>query len=425
MPPLHASFLIVLAALTAQQLRAADDKPNPTARQGAADYHPSPDHPAGWRGDGTGQYAPATPPTKWSAKENILWKTEVGAGSSAPVLAGNRIFVTAEPDLLVCVDADSGKELWRKAHKITDFPAAIEKQPNQRPNEYGDANPAPVSDGKSVWAFFGPGIVACYDMDGMTRWINWFDFRRNTQYARTASPVLIGDRLLVHFGPLVCLEASTGKVLWKNDSAKATYGTSALARIGDVDIIITPGGHAVRLTDGKTLASDLGHCTYTSPIVHGRIIYFMDKSISAIELPEKLPEKSTDEIEGKELWFEDLTGDFYSSPILLEGKIYTVDRSAELFIIESATGKTLSKTTLDLPPAGHTDSPNIYPSICLAGKHLFIGNDAGQTILLKPGDPPTQTASNTLPAGSGSTPIFAGKKMYIRGGKLLYCIGEQ
>ena len=86
--------------------------------------------------------------------------------------------------------------------------------------------------------------------------------------------------------------------------------SSALTRIGDIDVIITPGGHAVRLSDGKTLASDLGHCTYTSPIVHGSIIYFIDKSISAIELPEK----PADEIEGKELWFEDLTGELYSSP---------------------------------------------------------------------------------------------------------------
>ena len=105
-------LFIVLAALAARQLRAADIKPNPATQQGAADYHPSPEHPAGWRGDGTGQYASATPPTKWSATQNILWKTEVGTGSSAPVLANNRIFVTAEPHHLVCVDAASGKELW-------------------------------------------------------------------------------------------------------------------------------------------------------------------------------------------------------------------------------------------------------------------------------------------------------------------------
>ena len=48
----------------------------------------------------------------------------------------------------------------------------------------------------------------------------WFEFKRTTTYARTPSPVLVGERLLVHFGPLCCLDAATGKLLWKNDKAK-------------------------------------------------------------------------------------------------------------------------------------------------------------------------------------------------------------
>src|SRR3954453_10068051 len=77
--------------------------------------------PVGWRGDGSGQYPSADPPTKWSAKENIIWKAEVGMGTSSPVLVGQRLFITAEPNLLICLDAGTGKELWRKAHKIADF----------------------------------------------------------------------------------------------------------------------------------------------------------------------------------------------------------------------------------------------------------------------------------------------------------------
>ncbi len=375
--------------------------------------------PVGWRGDGSGRYPSAEPVTRWSPKENVLWKTEVGAGTSSSIVVGSRRTVTAEPDFLICLDAKTGKELWRRAHKIADFPAALKAKHPVRPNPYGDANPTPVSDGRSVWAFFGTGIVACYGLDGQPRWIHWFDVERTTEYGRTASPVLVGQRLLVHFGPLVCLEAATGKLLWQNDSAEANYGTPAPARIGDVDIVITPAGHAVRLADGKILASDLGRCMYTSPIVQGHIVYFIDTSVSAVQLPEQ----PADQFEGKELWYEDLSGEFYASPIVHEGRIYAANRDAILYVIDAATGKTLLKKTLELPPAGRSESPNIYSSLCLAGKHLFVGNDAGESLLIEPGDRGAIAGFNSLPGGSGATPAFSGRHMFIRGGKLLYCVG--
>ena len=52
----------------------------------------------GWRGDGTGRYPDATPPTEWYQKENgesknILWKTKLPCYSWAtPVIVGDKIF---------------------------------------------------------------------------------------------------------------------------------------------------------------------------------------------------------------------------------------------------------------------------------------------------------------------------------------------
>jgi len=76
-----------------------------------------PTEPVGWRGDGSGRYPLADPVTSWSSDQNILWKTEVGKGNSTPVVVGSRVFLTSEPDVLICVDAESGRELWRRAHR--------------------------------------------------------------------------------------------------------------------------------------------------------------------------------------------------------------------------------------------------------------------------------------------------------------------
>jgi len=417
-------LLIVLVAsgLTGPAARcglAADPTAQATASPGSAAFRPSADRPVGWRGDGGGQYPSADPVSRWSEKENVLWKTEVGAGQSSPIVVGPRVFITAEPDWLICLDAETGKETWRKAHKVSDFPAASDAKRPVRPSEYGDATPTPVSDGNRIWVFFGTGIVACYDLDGKCRWANWYDMRRVTTYGRTASPLLVGDRLLVHFGPLVCLDAATGRVLWQDDGAKAAYGTPAPARIGDVDVVVTPKGHVVRLADGKVLAADLGNCMYTSPVVQGRVVYFIGASITAVEFPDK----ADDPIKGRELWYAELDGEFYASPVVHDGRIYTVDRAANYFVIDAATGKTLLKKTLEMPPAGRSEAPNVYPSICLAGKRLLICNDAGDATLLEPGDQGSVVARNALPGGSGGTPTLSGQRMFLRCGKVLYGLG--
>lgn len=384
---------------------------------GAADLHPSFEHPSGWRGDGTGLYPTASPVLKWSTNENILWKTEVGAGQSSPVLAGQRLFITVEPDLLLCLDAETGKELWRKRHQISDLPE--DQKPKEPPtSRYGDISPTPVSDGQRVWVFVGTGIVACYDLDGTRRWLKGFDLPLTTMYGRTASPVLVEERLLIHFGPLVCLEAATGKLLWKNENAKANYGTPAPTKIGGIDVVITAKGDVVRVADGKILASELGNSMYASPVVRSNIVYFIDNNISAV----RLPGEAAEQLQCKELWSGEFSGDFFASPVVDGTRIYTVDNTANFYVLDANTGKTILKKALEFP---RPDGLNIYPSPCLAGQHLFVGADNGDTLILEPGEQGRVVGSNSLPRGSGGTPIFSGKRMFVRGGKILYCIGPR
>ncbi len=50
-----------------------------------------------WRFDGNGRFPNIQPPGTWGAEENILWKTPVDIGGySSPIVAGGRVFVTAE-----------------------------------------------------------------------------------------------------------------------------------------------------------------------------------------------------------------------------------------------------------------------------------------------------------------------------------------
>jgi outer membrane protein assembly factor BamB len=86
---------------------------------GHADFRPSPQHPVGERGDWTGLFPGAKGVAlAWDHRtgKNIAWKCRLpGWSNSSPIVVGDKVFVGSEPDELLCIDARSGKLLWRKS----------------------------------------------------------------------------------------------------------------------------------------------------------------------------------------------------------------------------------------------------------------------------------------------------------------------
>lgn len=85
---------------------------------GSPEFQPSPEHPVGWRGDGSGSFPGATPPLKWSlskdgAATNIVWQSEMPFhGTSSVIAVRDRLFTTCNDYDLVSVDKKTGKVLW-------------------------------------------------------------------------------------------------------------------------------------------------------------------------------------------------------------------------------------------------------------------------------------------------------------------------
>lgn len=118
---------------------------------GAPDFQPSSEHPVGFRGDGTGRYPGATrPTTAWMSNgdvtegkyqnKNILWKTELkGFTESTPIVVGDRVITLEEPDYVVCLDANTGKLLWRvECDHLKLFPADKEARGRALMREVND-----------------------------------------------------------------------------------------------------------------------------------------------------------------------------------------------------------------------------------------------------------------------------------------------
>lgn len=384
----------------------------------------------GWRGDGTGSYPNVEPPTEWDIDEgtNILGRANVGAGQSSPVIVGGRIFITAEPDTLLCLARDSGAVLWRRKNGYDTLPAPLKPLAEKRPRTHPDcgyATPTPVADSGRVFAVFGTGVVVCYDHDGRRRWIQYFDRDVVPDFGRTASPLLAGGRLLVSLGGLLALDPNTGRTLWEAPQAKPSYGTPAAARIAQVDVVVTPNGDCVRLADGTILATDIGRLEYPSPLVRENVVYFVGPEAAAFKLPDRPAEK----IRLERLWKNDeLEGEFYASPIYSDGSLYCVSNQGVLYALDAQSGKTLFQKELEIGSAGGmpgVEPANLYSSLTMAGRFMLLSNDIGETLVLIPGQEYREQSHNYLDQGSGASPVADGKLLLLRGSDRLYCIGRR
>jgi len=346
---------------------------------------------AGWRGDGSGRALAAEPCFEWggTGQKNILWKTRVG------------------------VNCKTGKILWEHTNNFADL-SNTKKPENRNATSCGFTTPTPTTDGKRVYAVFGTGIVVCYDFDGHRQWIRYMATPQTLEYGRSASPVIVADRLVCLIGNLIAFDTVKGTTAWELPDVTETYGTPIVAKLGDMPVIITPNGTVVRVTDGKILARGIGEATHTSPIVQDGVVFFVDAHCSAV----KLTLKPDGKLETRELWQVDLEGEFFASPVWHEGFLYCINNSGALQVLDAATGKTIYQQTLDDMTGG-----NFYASLAIAGGKLFIANDKGVTLLVTLGREFKSVKRNTLDNGAGSTPIFDGRMLFLRAGEFLCAIG--
>ena len=137
-------------------------------------------------------------PSKWSATENVRWKTPLpGPGNSTPIVWGDRLFLTQAIDggkrrALLALARKTGKKLWQQEVPC----ATAETTHGQNPPCSG----SPVTDGTTVFAHFGSaGVLAC-DMAGKRIWHKDLGAVMH-KWGNGSSPILYKDLLIVWQGP--------------------------------------------------------------------------------------------------------------------------------------------------------------------------------------------------------------------------------
>lgn len=178
-----------------------------------------------------------------------LWKAALGTGTSGITVRGERVYSmgnVAAQDVVYCLDAKSGNEVWRHV-----YPQPLD----ERSFEGGPAS-TPTIDGNRVYTVSHAGELHCLDAaSGKPVWKKSFrkDFKgRRPQWGFAGSPTVEGDLLILDVGAegasTVALNKANGSVIWKSGSDEAGYASPVIATIeGKRTAVLFKASHVVGL----------------------------------------------------------------------------------------------------------------------------------------------------------------------------------
>jgi outer membrane protein assembly factor BamB len=392
----------------------------------------------GWRGPrGDGTSLETNVPVRWSATENIAWKTPVpGYGHSSPIVSGNRIFVTSciekeNRRILVCFDRRSGKLLWQRDV----VKAALEKK--HVLNSF--ASSTPTTDGEKVFVTFleadrggeftasaGRMVVAAYDFDGNQKWLVR-PGKFSSVHGYCSSPMLYKDKVIVngdHDGDayLVALARNDGRTLWKIDRENKvrSYVTPIIREIDGRTQMILTGSKCVASYDPN---DGVRHWIINGPteqfvasVVYNGELLFLTAGYPEHHMLAIRPDGRGDVTDSHVVWRTTKACSYVPSPIAV-GKYFLVvsdDGIASCFEAADGTRHWMKRI-----------GSHYSASLVTAGGLVYFTADDGKTTVVRPGVKYEAVTQNDLGERVYASPAICGGRMFIRGEQHLYSIGSR
>ncbi len=380
-------------------------------------------------------------PVHWSSKENIVWRTPLpGPGTSSPVVAGDRIFLTSytgyalDPDRpgrmedlkrqVLCVDRASGKVRWKKEFE----PVLPEHKYHGEGSYHGYASSTPTTDGQRLYVFFGKSGVYCFDLDGKQLWHATVG-KGTSGWGSAASPLLYKGLLIVNAsvesGTLYALDKMTGKEVWKAAGIRSAWNTPVLVPLpsGETELVISVQDRLFGLdpATGKTLWHAEGVHRYVCPsvVAHDGVVYAIGGGHTSLAVRAG---GRGDVTKTHTLWRQN-KGSNVSSPVYHEGHLYWAnDHGGVVNCQEAATGKFVYQKRLD-PASGI-----IYASPLLAGGKLYYVSQTKGTYVVA-ARPEYELLAHDVFADDDSranaSPAVSKGHLLLRTDRYLYCIGKR
>lgn len=294
------------------------------------------------------------------------------------------------------------------------------------------ATPTCVTDGKNVVAFFGPGGIHCFDLDGNKKWsTNLGDFPGSWGIA--ASPILVGGAVVQNcdaVGPsrLVALHPETGEIMWSTDRENMPRGgwsTPILIDAGGNTELVLNGEFGVNAYDPKS-GEELWFCKAFNgrgspvPDFANGLLYVVNGKPGDTYVVK--PGGKGDVTESNMVWHAGRNGGRdLPSPAAVGDYVLISSMSGVITCYDAKTGEEIYADRLGEPFP-------VSGSPLVANGLVYFTSEAGETVVVKPGPKLDIVSRNPIGAAEGEifratlSPIQG--QIFTRSQNVVYCIGQ-
>jgi len=383
-----------------------------------------------YRGPAVDGSSPESIQTTWPADgPRVVWKAKLGPSFGSFAVSGGKAFCFIQRsmdgedrEVAIALDAATGKELWA----VPLGKATYDRQGGDGPRS------TPTVDGKRVYFLGAYQVLTCLDADtGKQIWqhnlVKEFD-GKIIKWNNAASPLLEGDLIFVNAGgageALLAFNKTDGKVVWKGENDAPTHSSPVPATIHGVRQVIfftQKGLVSVVPQSGKVLwrfAYPFQVSTASSPIVWNNIVYCSAAygvGAGACEI-----KKDGGAFTARELWrTKGRLENHWTSPVCKDGYLYGIygkgqQAGAPLKCVDIRTGE--EKWSRDGFGGGG--------ATVLVGGNVLVQADRGPLVLVeaKP-EAYKEIARAEIYGGKCWTmPVVSGGRIFARNTQEGFCL---
>ncbi|MDA1016663.1 MAG: PQQ-binding-like beta-propeller repeat protein [Planctomycetota bacterium] len=353
-----------------------------------------------------------TPPTKWSADENIAWKSSIpGRGHGSITVVGDQVLAAfadhdREVQGVMCFDRKSGKPVWTAdVHK-----GGFSTKGNKKASL---ASSTVACDGERLFInFLNAGAVhlTALDRSGKKLWQTKIcDYVVHQGFG--SSPAIYKSLVIASAdnkgsGAIVAMKRASGEIVWKRERPKTpNYASPTILHAAGRDQLVFTGCNLVTSLNPMTgepfweIKGSTTECV-TSTVTDGTRVFtsggYPKNHVSAVNADGS----------GKVAW-SNPTRVYVPSMLSRDGYLYAVADAAMAVCWKSDTGEEVWKQRIS--GKAFTASP------VLVGDLVFVTSETGQTIIFKSNPEKFElVAENQLGDEVLATPTICGSRIYMR-----------
>lgn len=368
-------------------------------------------------------------PVKWSATENVKWKTKLpGPGHSSPIVWGNRVFLTAYRKqgagelLVLCLDKASGKILWERKAPAKEIEKVHETN--------SPASPTPTTDGKYVYAYFGSFGLLCFDFAGNKIWEKPLGLYP-IEWGSASSPVIYRDLLLLNCDTdaedfLLAVDKATGQTRWRTvrSNVERAWPTPVIWNVEGKDQIIISGSGGVKAYDPQNgqelwLVEGLPKWINPTPVATANLLFVSANGLENDNLIMAIRPGGRGNLTASNVaWRYVRNISSTPSPVVVGDYLYAVRNGGIVACFEANTGKVIWQERLPAPG-------NYYASPVAGDGKIYLLSEEGVATVIAAKPVFSLLSKNVLGERCLASPAISGRELFIRSDESLFCISAK